>query len=399
MIKWVAGLLIGLSLVGLLAQCNLPGTAGQNSQPPLPVPPNGPVLRLALLSPTSGELATFGRALRSGSILAFDQWNAQGGVLGRRIEWAIYEADCDFEQARQAVQQILNADLDFIIGPLCSEAAIAAAEAVEVKGALLIAPAATHPLVTVEGQDQTRPTVFRISPVFQAQGQAAARFAIETLKVRRAAFLVDPGDDYSTALVESFAAEFAALGGQVVYQARYTPAEVDFTPALQAASAAEADLLYLPAPVSVVNRIAGQVSQLSQSGPPRLMLLGSDSWHSANLDLAVAADSYFTTHFFLDDQRPQTQQWAETYKASYAVAPDTLAALGYDAANTLLEAIRQAGTLDIQPVAEALAQGRFESVAGPLTFDLQHNPLRLVPVVQVKEGRIVFAGYVNNSTR
>ncbi|NJN98481.1 MAG: ABC transporter substrate-binding protein [Anaerolineales bacterium] len=183
------------------------------------------------------------------------------------------------------------------------------------------------------------------------------------------------------------------------YQDKFTPAGADFTPVLQAASAAGADLLYLPAPATVVNRVAGQVRQMSQSGSPPLALLGSDSWHSADLDLTAAAGSYFTTHFFLDDQRPQTQQWAETYKAANAVAPDTLAALGYDAATILLEAIRQADTLDVEPVAEALAQGRFEAVTGPLTFDPQHNPRRPVPVVQVKEGRIIFAEYVNNSTR
>ncbi|NJN98482.1 MAG: amino acid ABC transporter substrate-binding protein [Anaerolineales bacterium] len=223
MIKWAVGLLVGASLVAFLAQCNLSGAAGQNSQPPLPVPPSGPVLRLALLSPTSGELATFGRALRSGSILAFDQWNAQGGVLGRRIEWTVYEADCDFETARQAVEQILNDGLDFIIGPLCSEAAIAAAEAVEAKGALLVAPTATHPLVTVDGQGRTRPTVFRLSPVFQAQGQAAVRFAVESLNVRRAAILIDPNDDYSTALGQAFTAQLAMQGGQVVLSGQVYP--------------------------------------------------------------------------------------------------------------------------------------------------------------------------------
>ncbi|MCK6625283.1 MAG: ABC transporter substrate-binding protein [Anaerolineae bacterium] len=399
MIKWVVGLLVSSSLVGLLAQCNLSGAVGQNSQPPLPFPPTGPVLRLAFLSPTTGELATFGRALRSGSILAFDEWNNQGGVLARRIEWTIYEADCDFEAAQQAVQQALDDGLDFLIGPLCSEAAIAAAAAVETKGALLIAPTATHPLVTVDGQGRTRPTVFRVSTVFQAQGEAAARFAIESLSIRRAALLIDPHDDYSATLGESFAAELAAQGGQIVYQGNFTPADTDFTPALQAAGAAGAELLYLPTPISVVNRIAGQMSQLRQSGSLRLTLLGSDSWHSADLDRTAAAGSYFTTHFFLDDQQPPTQQWAETYKASYAVAPDTLAFLGYEAATVLLEAVQQAGTLDVESVAKTLAQGHFEGVTGPLTFDPQHNSFRPVPVVQVKDGQLIFAGYVNASNK
>lgn len=390
MTKWVLGLVLTLSLLALIPQCNLSGAAGGNSLPPLPLPPTGPSLRVALLSPSSGELATFGRVLRNGSILAFDEWNSLGGVLGRRIEWTVYDADCAFDMARQVTQQAIADDFQFIIGPLCSEAAIAAAEVAEANGVLLLAPTATHPLVTVDGQGQTRATVFRVSYAYSFQGQAAARFAVETLEKRQAALLLDPGDDYSAALGNAFAAEFAAQGGEIVYQSTYTPADTDFTSALQAAASAGAEIIYLPAPVSVVNRLAAQWQQL----PQRLTLLGSDSWDVSELDLAAAEGSYFTRHFFLDEHRPATRAWADAYKASYAVAPDTLAALGYDAAAILMEAIEQAGTLEIKRVAETLEQSRFEAVIGPISFDGQHNPVKPVPVVQVKDEEVILAGYV-----
>jgi branched-chain amino acid transport system substrate-binding protein len=390
MIRWGLGLLLTLSLLALIPRCNRSGAAGENSFPPLPQPPTGPSLGVALLSPSSGELATFGRALRNGSILAFDEWNSRGGVLGRRIEWTVYDTDCAFDQAQQVTQQAVADGFQFIIGPLCSEAAIAAAEAAEANGVLLLAPTATHPLVTVNGRGQTRATVFRASYVYPFQGQAAARFAVETLGKRRAALLLDPSDDYSAALGNAFAAEFIAQGGEIVYQGTYTPADTNFTPVLQAAAQARADMIYLPAPVAVVNRLAAQWQQL----PQRLTLLGSDSWDAPELDLAAVEGSYFTRHFFLDEHRPVIQAFADTYKASYAVAPDTLAALGYDAAAVLMAAVEQAGTMEVKRVAETLEQGRFETVTGPISFDRQHNPVKQVPVVQVKEGELISAGYV-----
>lgn len=390
MIRWGLGLLLSLSLLALIPQCNLSGAVGGNRLPPLPLPPTGPSLRVALLSPASGELATFGRVLRNGSILAFDEWNSRGGVVGRRIEWRVYDADCAFDAARQVTQQAVADGFQFIIGPLCSEAAIAAAEVVEVNGALLLAPTATHPLVTVNGQGQTRTTVFRASYAYSFQGQAAARFAVETLEKGRAALFFDPRDDYSAALGNAFSAEFTAQGGKIVYQSSYTRADTDFTSSLQAAADAGADVIYLPAPVAVVNRLAAQWQQL----PQRLTLLGSDSWDASELDLAAVEDSYFTRHFFLDEHRPAIQAFADAYKASYAVAPDTLAALGYDAAAILMEAIEQAGKLEVKRVAEALEQGHFETVTGPISFDGQHNPVKPVPVVQVKVGEVILAGYV-----
>lgn len=390
MTKWVLGLVLTLSLLALFPQCNLSGAAGGNRLPPLPLPPTGPSLRVALLSPSSGELATFGRVLRNGSILAFDEWNSRGGVLDRRIEWTVYDADCAFDQAQQVTRQAVADGFQFIIGPLCSEAAIAAAEVAEANGVLLLAPTATHPLVTVNGHGQTRPTVFRAGFAYPFQGQAAARFAVDTLEKGRAALFFDPSDDYSAALGNAFRAEFTAQGGEIVYQSTYTPADIDFTPFLQSAADAGADMIYLPAPVAVVNRLAGQWQQL----PQRLTLLGSDSWDGSELDLMAVEGSYFTRHFFLDEHRPATQVFADAYKASYAVAPDTLAALGYDAAAILVEAIEQAGTLEAKRVAEALEQGRFEAVTGPITFDRQHNPVKPVPVVQVQEGEVILAGFV-----
>ncbi|MBI1878232.1 MAG: ABC transporter substrate-binding protein [Chloroflexi bacterium] len=393
MTRWGFGLFLALSLLALIPRCNLAGTAGGNDQPPLPLPPTGPTLRIALISPTTGELATFGRELRNGSILAFDEWNSHGGVLGRQIEWLVYDTDCVFGAAQGATQQAVADGFQFMIGPLCSEAAIAAAAVAEANEALLLAPTATHPLVTVNGQGQTRPTVFRVSYAYPLQGQAAARFAVKTLKVRRAALFVDPGDDYSITLGDAFAKQFAVQGGEIVYRATYTPTDADFTPSLQAAGEAGAEVIYLPGAVAVVNQVAGQLKQFQPSN--RLTLLGSDSWAASELDLTAAAGSYFTTHFFLEDDRPTTRQWAEAYKASYAVAPDTLAALGYDAAAILMTAIQQADTFEVKTVAETLAQNRFEAITGPMTFDRQHNPIKPVPVVQIKDGRLIFIEYVS----
>jgi branched-chain amino acid transport system substrate-binding protein len=106
MMRWATTLLI-ISWLILAAQCGVSPLLTA-PYPPTPAPLAGPTLRVALLSPTTGELATFGRVLRNGSILALDEWNGRGGVLGRPIEWAVYEADCAFEAAQQATQQAIS---------------------------------------------------------------------------------------------------------------------------------------------------------------------------------------------------------------------------------------------------------------------------------------------------
>ncbi len=379
-------LILILALISLAAQCNAPPT------PPLPSPPTDPAIHVALLVPSTGEMATFGRMARNGSMMAFDEWNNRGGIRGQRLEWTVYDTDCNFESGRQAAQKAVAAGHRFIVGPLCSGAAIGAATVAESSGVLLISPAAPHPLVTVDGQGYTRPMVFRACYVSSWQAKAMARFAAETLKAKKAALLSNPGDDYSAALADTFSLQFAAQGGQIVYQGNFSPGDSDLADTLTAIHQAGAEVIYLPANPATVNRVTAALKRLELLSPtqPGLTLLGSDSWESPQLDLAATTGSYFTTHFALSDDRPLAQTWLKTYKATYAVEPNTLAVLGYDAANLLAAAMTQAGFFEPGAVAKVLEQGQFDGVTGSINFDTQHNPLKPVPLVYIDHDRIIF---------
>jgi branched-chain amino acid transport system substrate-binding protein len=377
------------TFIVLAAQCQAP------AMPPTPAPPVDPVVRIALLSPASGELATFGRIMRNGSVMAFDRWNEQGGLLGHQIEWTIYDTGCQFEAARQAAQAALADGFQFIVGPLCSEAAIAAAELAETAEALMISPTATHPLVTVDHRGQTRPTIFRASYSYALQGQAVARFAYDILQVDQAALFFYPGDNYSTTLADAFADQFSRLGGEVVYRAGYTPGDIDFSERLWAIDQAGAEVIYLPAMPAVVNRIATQLREMNSSASPvsartNPILLGSDSWESPELDRAITRGNYFATHFIMTDEQPAVINWVEDYRSTYAIEPDALAALGYDAALMLTTAIDRAGTFETPAVAAALAEGTFDGVTGQTRFDQQHNPVKPVSIVRIEPETLKF---------
>ncbi|MEW5959409.1 MAG: ABC transporter substrate-binding protein [Chloroflexota bacterium] len=380
-----------IALLLLVAGCYA-SAPGSPPTPPLPATPTGPVVQVALLSPTSGELATFGRMMRNGAGMALEQANNRGGVRGRRLEWLTYDAPCDFDLARQAAQQAIADGIQFIIGPLCSEAALAVVEPVQAAGVVLISPTATHPLVTVDQRGQTRLTIFRAAYVDDWQARAAACFARQTLQANTAALLADPTDDYSRRLAATFARQFSTQSGQIVHQSTVAPGESDLSAALAASRKAGASVLYLPAPAEIANRAAAQLSGLNLSN--RITLLGSDAWEADALDRRAVAGGYFTTHFVLADPRPIVQTWAEAYQADYAIEPNTLAALGYDAAGLLVEAMVQAGSFEPTMVAHTLEQITFVGVTGPVRFDRQHNPLKAVPVVRLGEGELEFVASI-----
>lgn len=380
--------MIGLTALLLTVSCAAP------ARPALPAPPTGPRLQLALLLPTTGELATFGRMAQNGILLAVDRWNDQGGLNKQFLTWRIYDTGCDFEQAQAAARQALTDGAQFIIGPLCSEAAVGAATIAEADQVLLISPTAAHPRLTVNAQDRLRTTVFRGSYGLTWQGQASARFVHERLKKDRVALLHQTTDSYALALVEAFSGQFQAGGGQIVSKQTFDSATTDFTALLTATAESGAEVLYLPGDFELANRVGRRLQELGLAS--QLVLLGSDAWDSSRLDRAALSGAYFPVHYLRQNPaQPASQAWAERYKAAYAVDPTPLAALSYQAAELLFEAAYRANSLESASVAASLGSSQFETLAGPLTFDAQHNPLVPIPFVQVMLGQFAYTATIS----
>ena len=373
-------------LLALLALgCNTP-------TPPLPTkPPPDATLRVAVLTPMTGELATFGEAVRNGITLAFDEWNQGGGANGHFIEWVLEDTGCDPLQARQAAERVIDEQgVRFIVGGLCSESAIPIARVADERGVLFVAATPTHPLVTEDSTDGTRRLVFRASYVFPYQGKAAAHFALDTLNVRRAAVVTNPNDDFVRSLADEFGAAFVSGGGQVVAESEYHASDEDFDTIVTGLAQAAPEVLYVPDAYPVANLVGSAVRAQGLD----VALIGSELWDNGALDLEALDGAYYTRHYSRDTPSPLAKEWEERYLSAFAVEPDTLAALGYDAAGLLVSAIESTSDLTPDEVAHTLETMEYEGVSGRWTFDTQHNPLKPVVVNRIEGEAGVFHGTV-----
>jgi branched-chain amino acid transport system substrate-binding protein len=387
---WAKGLVFGLILLLVAAGCGASGPAPA-------LPPTRPAwasgaIRVAVLTPMTGELATFGKTVRNGITMAFDDWNDRNGNAGgRSIAWVLEDTRCDPETARQAAERVIaEQGVQAIVGGVCSEDAIPVARVAGERGVLFVAATATHPLVTVDDAGATRPLAFRAAFAYPYQGQAAARLALEQLGARRAAVLTNPGDDFVRSLAGTFATAFVAGGGQVVATATYTSPDADFGALVAEAARADPEVLYVPDAYPVANRVGSQV----RTQGLHATLIGSEWWDNGELDLKALEGAYFTLHYRREIPGSTANDWAKRYLAAFSLEPDTLSALGYDAASLLASAIGQAATTAPGDVARALEGMEFDGVTGRWRFDAQHNPLKPVVVVQIKEGNAAFYGQV-----
>jgi len=363
-----------------------PAPAAEQPAAEQPAAPAAGEIKVAILAPLSGPVPTFGVSTRDGALLAIEEWNAKGGVLGRQIRAIVEDSQCTADPAVNAANKVIDTDgVKFIVGEVCSSASIPVSEIAEEKGIVQISPTSTNPQVTLNLNGTTKQYVFRACFIDPFQGLVMAKFALS--QGHTTAFLMfDQGNDYVRGLSEAFEAAFIANGGTIVGKESYTKNDTDFSAILSKVAASNADVLYLPDYYNIVNLVAAQAKEKGVTAA----MMGGDGWDSADLDLAAAEGGYYSNHYSPDDTRQIVKDWVSNYQAKYGSVPDALATLGYDATNLLLAAIDKAGTDDPAVVKDALAAIEWEGVSGKITFDEFHNPIKAAAVLQVKDGKIVF---------
>ncbi|HLF28126.1 MAG TPA: ABC transporter substrate-binding protein [Anaerolineae bacterium] len=351
-----------------------------------PTASTGPI-KIAVLAPLSGPVPTFGVSTRDGALLAIEEWNAKGGVLGQPIEAVVEDSQCTADPAVNAANKVIDQDkVHYIIGEVCSKASIPISEIAEEKGVVQISPTSTNPQVTKNADGSTKQYVFRACFTDDFQGAIEAKLALETLKAQNAFILFDQGNDYVRGLAEYFEKSFVEGGGTILGKETYTAQDTDFSAILAKVAEAQPDVLLVPDYYNIVNLVGAQAKEKGISST----MLGGDGWDSPDLDAQAADGGYFTNHYAPDEPRPTVQDFVKNYQAKYGVVPDALAALAYDATNMMLKSIEKAGVDDPAKVKDVLASETFEAVSGTIKLDENHNPIKTVTILQVKDGKVQF---------
>ncbi len=366
----------------LIASCSSP-------MPPLPTTPpaDRPRLRVALTVPLSGELATYGEVVRNAAELAFDEWNKRQSDSGVFIQVVPQDTPCDAAGAQQVAERIVASGILFIVGGICSEAAIPVARVANDSGALFIATSATHPLVTVDAQGNTRRLVFRTAFAYPQQGHAVSRFLLQTLRLDHVLVVNNKLSPFSRDVTTAFYKSFATLGGDALIVTG-DPMQQSFSDYLKSAMKPEIQAVYVPDRQSAV----AQVQDVLRAQGIEKTIVGSDWWNVQELDLKALEGVYLLAHYSGDVVNPIVREWAARYRAAFAVEPDALAALAYDAATLLIQGIEQSGSTSPEVVAGALSSLDYKGVTGHWRFNAQHNPTKQAFFLRVQAGALQFAG-------
>lgn len=404
-----AALLTALvSSVGLTACEKRDGAAGTTAAPsgtpsgtPAPTsdaaPPPGDVILLGEVGSLTGSEATFGISTQRGIQMAIEEVNAQGGVklkdgTQKKLDVRVYDDQGKPEEAANAVTRLINQDhVKVILGEVASSNSLAMAPKAQAAQVPMITPSSTNPKVTEVGD-----FIFRVCFIDPFQGLVMAKFAHDTLQVKNVAVLKDNKSDYSLGLSKVFIEEFTKMGGTIVAEEAYSKGDTDFRGQLTAIKGKKPDAIYVPGYYTDVGVIARQARELGIKAP----MMGGDGWESEKLfELGGSAieGSYFSNHYSSEDPSPRVQNFIKAYKEKFSGSmPDSLAALGYDAAMVAIQAISRAPDLSGPAIRDEIAKTvDHPGVAGTITLNAQRNAVKPAVVLQVKDGKTSYVATVS----
>lgn len=332
----------------------------------------GDTIRVGVYVDLTGQTSSFGQSTRNGIQLAVDEINAAGGINGKKMEIIVEDDQGRPEQAKTVVSKLVNQDkVVAVLGEVASTNSLAAAPVAQEAKIPMITPSSTNPKVTEVGD-----YISRVCFIDPFQGSTMAKFAATTLKAKTAAILGDVNSDYSKGLTQFFEEEFTKQGGKVVAKEAYTQTDPDFKGQLTKIRQLNPDVLYVPGYYGQVGIIAKQARELGMEIP----LLGGDGWDSPELwKLGGDAlkNSYISNHYSADNPAPEIQNFVKNYRAKFNVVPDSLAALAYDAAKVLADAIKRAGGTESAKLKDAInATKNFAGVTGTITLDEKRNAVK-----------------------
>lgn len=348
---------------------------------------SGDSITIGTVTTNSGTAAAYGEAEIKGFELAVSEINAKGGINGKKVKLESMDDKGDATEASNAYNKLAgDNNVLAVAGPTISATTAAVAPLADQSKLVTIAPAATSDSI------ETGNYLFRTCFKDSYQGEVAARFAAENLKVKKVAVLYGTGDPYSSGVGEAFAKAAEKLGLEVVNKESSSSADdTEYSAQLQKIQASGAELLYAPYYYSVAGPyIIPQARSVGFEG----YVMGPDGYDGLKLtgDKSQYNKTYYTTHYSADDNtNTKVQDFIKSYKSKNNAEPNTFAALGYDTIYMIKQAIEKAGkNATREDVRNAVAGMTFDGVTGKFTMDKSGSPTKSVIVLEMKDGKPVY---------
>ena len=345
----------------------------------------GNTVRIGVAGPMTGDQARNGEELWYGALLAANEWNERGGLLGKKIELIRKDDQAVETEGAKVAEALVGEGVVAVIGHYNSGVTAPASLVYTKQKIPMITPAATNPSITDQPFENGFDTVFRVCGRDDVQCRTAAEFVANELGLKRVAIFHDK-TIYGQGLAQWFRDECEKLGVEVTKWMGFDNMEKNFHPFMPMLREGDPQLWYFG---GIHNQGGPLVRQAKESGITIPFMSGDGVFHPEFLAKAgdTAEGSFFT---FPDQSGEEAEAVRKRYEAAFQREAGPYSVYSYVTANILFESIAKAGSTDGEAIAKAIRGMEHETVIGPLSFDEKGDVTEsFYKIWTVKDGKFV----------
>ena len=346
----------------------------------------------------TGWMAAYDQPPRSAAMLAIDDINSKGGVMGRELKLIELDGKTDPATVGNAARQLIEQGAEVIIAPCDFDIGAPASQAAQEAGMVGVSTCATSPLY---GSEALGDKQFTVGMWNNIMGAAMAEYGYKELNWRKAYIVVDTSIDYSVSLGDYFGKQFESLGGTVLGRDTFTAGDEDFSAQIQRIKtlSEQPDVLYITGVMPDLGIILRQVRAAGIEIP----MAGGDTYDDTELFSLLGPELgnniYMATHSWLGPEvGGEMTRFVDLYTGKYGEPPvSAFIVMGWDTVKVLAQAIEKAGTSEGAALAKAMEEMEFDLLSGKLHWTSAaegHQPLKAAAIVQLQGGKPSFLGWL-----
>ena len=319
-------------------------------------------IKIALAGPVTGAVAQYGEMQFIGAKMAIEQINKAGGVNGAMLEGVVYDDACDPKQAVAVANKIVNDEVKYVVGHLCSSSTQPASDIYEDEGILMITAASTSPEITARGYQ----LVFRTIGLDSLQGPTAGNFIADHVKPKTIAVIHDK-QQYGEGIATAVKQTLESKGHKVALFEGINAGDKDFSAMIAKLKQANVDFVYYGG----YHPELGLLLRQSAEKGLKAKFMGPEGVGNKELSAIAgpASEGLLVTLPKSFDQDPKNQALVEAFKAKKEDPSGPFVFPAYAAVQVMAEGMKKAGSTDTAKVAEALRANSFDTPTGSLAFD------------------------------
>jgi branched-chain amino acid transport system substrate-binding protein len=348
--------------------------------------------KLGVAGTLSGGGTAWGVATQRGVELAIAEVAAAGGLkVGKQTytpKMIMYDDQYTAQGGTTAATRLVNVDgVKYIIGPIGSPAVLGVLGVAQPQHVIVLSDGFSPKILTPDSKYN-----FRISLTTTEFAPPIAKWVHEKYPQAKRVGIISPNDAVGQSIVPILVAAYKGQGFEITFDEKYERGMMDFTPLITRMMAKGVDVFDLDS--NAPGEAGLLVKQARQLGFRGTMIQTGGPGIDEVIKVAGPLANGFFSYDIFDPDAQSAAEFVKAYKAKYQGPIDAYAPIMYNATKLLFEAMRRAGSLDVDAVQAQLEKLEgYSTLFGPVRwggkqgYGINHQLLTEFYVTEVKNGR------------